>query len=298
MKPITQILFGGALTLPAIMLAQSFTGHYPIGVEGIKAASAPPAGFYLRDYNLLYYADRINDASGDDLGADLEAFVYANALRPIWISEAKLLGADFGMDAIVPLLYKNIAVGGNRDETFNLGDICVEPVILGWHGQRVDVTLAYGMWMPTGDVDPGTITGGTGQATWTHMITAGSTFFFDTEKTWAISALGRYEISYESTEYDITPGNVLSIEGGLSKTVSPGLDLGVIAYYQAQTTRDAGSDGVASSDDLDSVVAVGPELLWLWKQVGMFVSVRYGYEVMSEDRPQGHTGVITLTKRF
>ena len=299
MKYITQMLCGGALALPALVLAQpSFTGHYPVGVEGIKAGSVAPPGFYIRDYNLAYYSDRLNDAAGNEVPVDFEAFVYANAIRPIWVTDVKILGADFGMDAIVPFIYKNIAVGGGRDETFNLADICIEPVILAWHWQRMDLALAYGVWAPTGDVDAGDLTGGTGQGLWSHMITAGSTFYFDTEKTWAISALARYEINYESTDYDITPGNTLSLEGGLSKTLKPGLDLGVIAYYQAQTTDDAATDGVIASEDRDSVVAVGPELLWLWEKPGVFVSLRYAYEVMSEDRPQGHTGTITLTKRF
>jgi hypothetical protein len=299
MKHITPILFGGALVLPALVLAQpSFTGHYPIGVEGLKSGTLPPPGFYLRDYNLVYYADRLNDASGKEVPIDFEAFGYANAIRPIWITDFKILGASYGLDVLVPFIYKNVSVMGGRDEDFNLGDIFIEPITLSWHWQQADAGIGYGLWAPTGNPDPAGFTGGTGQGTWTHMMTAGGTLYFDQKKTWAFSALGRYEINYESSDYEITPGNALSIEGGLSKALSPTFELGVMAYYQAQTTRDAGSDGVASSADLDSVVAVGPEFVWLWKQAGMFVSVRYGYEVMSEDRPQGHTGTITLTKRF
>ena len=37
----------------------NFTGHYPAGVEGIKGGSLPPPGFYARDYNVFYYADRL-----------------------------------------------------------------------------------------------------------------------------------------------------------------------------------------------------------------------------------------------
>ena len=29
------------------------TGHYVAGVEGIKASTLPPPGFYLRDYNIV-----------------------------------------------------------------------------------------------------------------------------------------------------------------------------------------------------------------------------------------------------
>ena len=33
------------------------TGHYVNGVEGIKAATLPPPGFYYRLYNVFYNAD-------------------------------------------------------------------------------------------------------------------------------------------------------------------------------------------------------------------------------------------------
>lgn len=301
MKHKNLLRLGGALALPALVLAQpapSFTGHYPIGVEGLKSGTLPPPGFYLRDYNLGYYSDRLNDANGDEIDADFEAFAYANAIRPIWISEFKILGGSYGCDVLVPFIYKNIAAMGDRDETFNLGDIFIEPITLSWHWQQADLGLGYGLWAPTGNPDPGTLSGGTGQGTWTHMMTAGGTFYFDAQKSWSFSALGRYEISYESADYDITPGNVLSIEGGLGKQFSPTFEAGIWAYYQAQTTRDAGSDGVVASDALDSVIGVGPEVVFTIPKSALFISVRYAYEVMSEDRPQGHTGTITLTKRF
>jgi len=46
------------------------------------------------------------------------------------------------------------------------------------------------------------------------------------------------------------------------------------------------------------VVAVGPEVIWFWQKAKLFVSARYGYEVLAESRPQGHTGTLTLTKMF
>jgi len=299
-KSTTPLLcLGGALALPLLTLAQpSFIGLYPVGVEGLKSGTLPPPGFYLRDYNLAYYSDRLNDSRGDKVPVDFEAFVYANAIRPIWITDFKILGAYYGCDVLVPFLYKNVKVAGNRDDTFNLGDIFIEPVTLSWHWQRADAGLGYGIWAPTGNVDTGSLTGGTGQGTWTHMFTAGGTVYFDAEKTWALSALGRYEISHESDDYNITPGDVLSLEGGLSKAFSPAFEAGVWAYYQGQMTEDEGDYGVAVSSEKDHVVGIGPEVIWFWERAKLFVSLRYAYEVLAENRPEGHRGTLTLTKRF
>ena len=298
---VSGLLLAGAMAAPALTLAQpypSFTGHYPIGVEGLKSGTLPPPGFYLRDYNLFYGAGQVNDASGNEVDADFEAFVYANAIRPVWITDLKILGASYGLDVLVPLISKDVKVGGNRDNVFDLGDIFIEPVTLSWHFQQFDLGVGYGIWAPTGNVNEDSLTMGTGQGAWAHMITGGGTWYFDKQKTWALSALGRYEINYKSSDWNITPGDTLSIEGGLGKSLSPTFELGVQAHYQLQTTSDEGHDGVLADPDKDSVVAVGPEAIWFWQKAKLFISARYGYEVLAESRPQGHTGTLTLTKMF
>lgn len=297
---VSRLLVAGALAAPALSLAQpSFTGHYPIGVEGLKSGTLPPPGFYLRDYNLFYGAGQLNDSEGNKVdNVDFDAFVYANAIRPIWITNLKLLGANYGLDVLVPLIYKNVAAGGTRNELFDLGDIFVEPVTLSWHFQQFDLGIGYGIWAPTGNVETDSITMGTGQGCWSHMFTGGGTFYFDKEKTWSFSALGRYEINYKSSDWSITPGDTLSLEGGLGKALSPAFELGVQAHYQLQTTDDEAHDGVVADPNRDSTVAVGPEAVWFWEKAKLFISVRYGYEVLAESRPQGQTGTITLTKMF
>ncbi len=299
-KSLTQhLLRGGALALPALALAQpSFTGLYPIGVEGLKSGTLPPPGFYLRDYNLAYYSDRLNDSRGDKVPVDVEAFVYANAIRPIWISDFQILGAHYGCDVLIPFLYKNVKVGNTRDDTFNLGDIFIEPLTLSWRWQRADAGVGYGIWAPTGDVDLNRVTGGTGQGSWTHMFTAGGTLYLDTTKSWALSALGRYEISHRSDDYDITPGDVLSLEGGLSKSFTPAFEAGIWAFYQGQMTDDEAHGSAVASTVRDHLVGVGPEAVWFWQKPGLFVSLRYSYEVLAENRTEGHRGTLTLTKNF
>jgi hypothetical protein len=63
-------------------------------------------------------------------------------------------------------------------------------------------------------------------------------------------------------------------------------------------TEDEANGAIPASDNKDNVVGVGPEFVWFWQKAGLFVSLRYGYEVLAEDRPQGHRGTLTLTKKF
>ena len=86
------ILGAGLLALPQVIQAQP-TAHYVPGIEGLKAASLPPPGIYLRDYNVFYYSDRLNDSQGNSIpGTDPKAFIYANVPRVLWITDTKLLG--------------------------------------------------------------------------------------------------------------------------------------------------------------------------------------------------------------
>ncbi|MBK9139844.1 MAG: transporter [Verrucomicrobia bacterium] len=266
--------------------------HYPIGVEGIKGGSLPPPGVYLRDYNLFYWADQVNDHHGDKLPVDFDLFVYAQAPRLIWITDFKILGGSYGMDTLIPFIYTDLSAGPYSDSKFDLGDIFFEPITLSWHWKQFDLGVGYGFWAPTGNrgepVDAG-------KGFWGHMLTLGGTWFPDQQKTWALSALGRYEINHEMEDAPITPGNEISLEWGLSKALSKSWEVGAIGYWQQQLTGDSGS---GASGELDSVWGLGPEIVWSCGKCMTFVSARYIYEIEASSRPQGHTATLTLTKRF
>jgi hypothetical protein len=297
MRLQTIVLAGTLLALPSLLHAQapppSFTGHYVPGVEGIKAASLPPPGFYLRDYNAFYSAGRVNQPNGHKAPLDFDAFVYANVVRGIWVTGWQVLGGNFVMDALVPFQYTDLQVNAKHDSDFGLGDICLEPAVISWHGPQWDAAVAYSLWLPTGESQPGSAEPGKGF--WGHMLTAGATVYLDKDKTWALSILNRYEFNQEETDTNITPGDQWTLEWGLSKSVKPTVDLGVVGYYQRQTSADAGSGAAHARDE---VLAVGPEINAFWPELGLFTSLRYNYEVMAEDRPQGQTIVLTLTKVF
>ena len=119
------------ITLSGIAVAGE-TGHYVNGVEGIKGASLPPPGFYWRIYNVYYHSDLLTDKDGDEANVGLDLNVYGLTNRFIWISDMKFLGADYGADVIIPLVYTDIEIKalGLEDDVFGLADIAVEPIVL------------------------------------------------------------------------------------------------------------------------------------------------------------------------
>lgn len=302
LKPILThklLLFTCLLALPAITQAQP-TAHYVPGVEGIKGASLPPPGIYFRDYNYFYTADQLNDAAGNKIApADLDAFTYGNIPRVLWITDTRFLGGFVGVDALLPLVYQqasaNTAPPRFNNSTFGVGDLFAEGT-LSWHLNQFDFAVGSGVWAPTGNspTSPGPSTM-PGQGYWDFMQTAGVTWYIDTNKTWAVSALNRYEFNTEQRHTHISPGQAYTLEWGISKTLAQVIDVGPVGYYQQKVTTDRGP---GASGARDRVAAVGPEINVAFPKPMLFVSVRYLYEFMAESRAQGQAVTLTLTKRF
>jgi hypothetical protein len=279
-------LFAGVLSTQA----QAITGgHYPAGVEGIKGASLPPTGLYLRDYSVFYSSHTYADGP-----SDFSVFAFVNAPRLVWMTELEILGARYGMDVLMTYAYMDWSVGSMKDDFAGIGDMQIEPLLLAWEFDRFDLATGYALWIPTGDFDltrPDLISKGF----WSHMLTLGGTWYPGTgeDKSWAVSMLNRYEFCHEQQKTDIDPGQVYTAEWGVSKSLSPGLDVGLIGYYQQQVTEDRGR---TASDKLDRKLGVGPEISAFWPKIGLFTSIRYAYEFGAVERAEGHLVAITLTK--
>ena len=291
---VRSVLILGFAALATALQAQP-TAHYVPGVEGIKAATLPPPGWYVRDYSVAYFADQLNSGSGNNAHVpNFQAFTYANVPRVIWITDTKLLGANVGVDALVPLVYQNVRAGGYSSGTFGVGDLFAEST-LSWHLQQFDFSTALGVWMPTGEsAAPPTTRAGLGY--WTPRWTGGATWYADEEKTWAVSALCRYELNTEQRDTHVTRGDAITLEWGVSKTLQKVIDVGVVGYYQQKVSDDTGPSAFVTPQD--RVAAAGPEISVAFPKQMFFVSCRYLYEFVAENRAQGHTIALTLTKRF
>jgi len=288
-RPLSGLFTALLLTLPVAAGPFPVGAHYPVGSEGIRAASLPPPGFYLRDYNMGYYANEFGRVP-----IDFHAAGYVNAPRAIWFPGVTLLGADYGMDVIIPFGYREMKINGQKFDDFGLGDVAVEPLLLSWHLPRFDFSLGYAIWAPTGDFDtsnPAKL----GQGYCGHMATFGATAYLDTERTWAFSVLNRYEISHEQRHTHLTPGQFLTTEFGLSKTLAKTVDLGVIGYTQQQTTDERGT---GASNERSRVIGLGPEISLAFPSIMTFASLRYVREFEAAYRPEGHLLALTVTKRF
>lgn len=234
MHKMKAALAAALITLAPAALA---AGHYVTGVEGIQAASVPPPGVYYLGYLVDYNIGSVSGAPGNNTGT-----VTALANRAVWVTHAKILGADYGVEAIVPLQATSLTFGGiGIDSTSRgVGDVYVGPVVLGWHGSNWDGVFALGEWLDNGSyssTDPSSIGLGYRSTMWT----VGGTFYPDQARKWSASMLARFETNTSQKDTGVTPGDGLSIEWGIARQIAGGNQIGLVGYYQGQTGSNSGA---------------------------------------------------------
>lgn len=285
-----------ALCVVSSVFAQD-TSHYPPGAEGIKAASIPGPGQYLKWYNFYYEANKLKDSNRKTSPGRFNVGAFASAPRLIWITEKKFLGADYGWDILVPLIYTDIDISsaGIGNSHTGIGDIYVEPFLFGWHKDRWDVGAAAGFWAPTGDFDVGN-PANAGKDFWTGMFTLGATRFLGDEKQWSVSALGRWETNTKRNKIAIRPGDDFHIEWGIGRNINKVWDVGVSGYMHWQVSDDAGADVTYDGTIHDRFYSIGPEVQYFYQPANLFFQLRYQFEIDARDRPEGRNLVFSFVK--
>ena len=281
----------------AVIMVANAEEHYVNGVEGIKAASLPPPGFYWRLYGAYYNADEMRDDSGDKQDIGFDVSVYALVNRFIWSTPVEMLGGNYVCDIIIPALQVDLKMDVadyDKDRT-GLGDICVEPFVLAWHGARYDAAFGLAGYLPTGKYDKDEIAN-PGKGMWTGMLTLGGTYYLDADKTWSASILSRYETHSKIEGRDYTPGDDFHFEWGIGKTIAKVWDVGIAGYCQWQVTENKGDE--APYTKKNRVFAIGPEVVYFIQKAGLFASIRSEWEFEARNHSQGTMTALTLTKIF
>ncbi|MBU2487954.1 MAG: transporter [Proteobacteria bacterium] len=297
------------ICLPLFILfsaSSALAAHYEPGVEGVMAATTPPPGIHWRMYNAWMDADTLNNDDGDEANLEFDIKVFANVNRLVWGSKTRLLGADWGMDVVIPLINADLSIkvpsGPSLvdESSFGLGDITVEPLWMTWRLSRFDISGGLALVIPTGSWDAQEALN-TGEGYWSGMLTLGATWYMDEAKAWTASVLTRTLVHSEQEDTDITPGAGFVAEWGVGKSFMAGKNLqirpGVAGFGQWQLTEDSG--GSANKDAQVRKYGIGPEVNFFWLPPCLFqANLRVLQEFGAQSTSEGYQVVLTLTKSF
>lgn len=150
------LVAAGSLAAQSALAAENWTTRLPGVTEGLASGALPPAGFYLVNDTLYTPTDLYND-KGDKAGVKLDAFV--DVPIGLWVSDFKILGANYGAAIAVPFDHVSTHAGSRSGGT-NLGsgagmyDPLVIPLWLSWKlPYDFHVSANLGVWVPIGTFD-------------------------------------------------------------------------------------------------------------------------------------------------
>jgi hypothetical protein len=290
-----------------------FNGSHTLGDFGVQSGTQPMPGFYLAGFFYRYDTDKVLDRNGDRIVFDpaSPSSLGIHAFAPIawYVSKAKVLGANYGVMAVLPFANGTIEVpaAGLESTTGNqLADLYIRPIDLGWRTPRADVVAGLGFYAPSGEYELGG-SENTGRGMWTTEPFVGTTVFLDTARTVSLATTASWEIHGKKKDTDIKVGQILSLEGGAGKSfLGGGLIIGAAYYAQWKLTRDdiaslglpGGSTLFLELQNKHRVFAFGPDVtLPVASKTKLFslVNIRYLWESAVKTKTQGQSLVITAT---
>jgi hypothetical protein len=297
-------------------------GHFAPGVLNIRDFLVPDPGFYYIQYFVWYNADTFRDRHGDkansinagpvtlNVDTEVDSLILAPAF--VWVSPWKFLGAryaaqivpTFGNTSVQAALRTETGFGEDVDESqFGVGDLYVKPVWLGWDGTHYSVAAGYGFYAPVGKYDNGDADN-IGLGFWTHEFQVATAWYPWESRGTAVTLAGTYEIHSEIDDVNITPGDRVSLNWGISqylplnKANSLLLEVGALGYSQWQVEKDSGSDVDTRFNPKDQVHAAGGQIGLLYAPWNAFVQFHGLQEFGAEARFEGQFFTWTIGKGF
>lgn len=257
---------------------------YPHGSDNFTAGVVPPPGTYGMVFASHYSADRVNDSNGNDLR--LPGFkVTVNAVAPrfIWVPGNKILGGDFSVHTIVPVVDVDVSVAGQSQRKTGLGDITTG-VGLGYHhSANLHSVVAVDFFLPTGRYQKGDLAN-IGRNAFAFEPVYVLTYVDPNGFNGDIKA--GYTFNTRNKDTDYRSGQEFHFDYALGWGFGNGVTAGVGGYVYQQVTvdRQAGAD-LANSKG--KAFAIGPSVKWDSGK-GWFVTLKWQKETMVENRAAGN----------
>lgn len=289
--------------------ASPFTaGHYVPGVWNIRDFATPPPGFYILDYNMFITGSKFFDSEGNQVTEivrpnskttlDIDVGGYITAPTFFYASKFKILGGtylagfvppfttinlDLAYDAVAEIIRDTITQSGSVSGNVNgFSDMTFLPFGLSWASEMLNLTVAYSLVAPTGRYTPGG-SDNIGLGYWTNMFQAFSYVYpmkikGKPSQAMAIMTALTYEINSKIHDVNVSPGNRITVEYGISQYLSPIFEIGIMGGNNFQITEDKGTSVWWNSSILDQMGYIGFQMSGWPIKNKLYTSLKYNIE--------------------
>ena len=292
---VATAVFLSPVALTGTALAtESGGGAYPNGAEDFMGGALPPPGTYFKNYLTYYTASEFKDNKGHDLIPDFKLKVVADVLRFVHVTNYKFLGADWAVQAVIPVVYQDVTLGGWSDDRFGLGDIIVDPIVLGWHSKNIHVTAGLDIYIPVGSYNEDRLAN-LGRNYWTFEPVLGITYLSDCG--FELSTKFMYDFNTENDDTNYESGQEFHFDYTIGYHVNKQWAVGIGGYYYYQTTEDEKNGVKQSSDGFEGrVFSIGPVVQYGYKN--MSFTLKWQPEFEARNRPEGDKFWFNLAYAF
>jgi hypothetical protein len=272
-------------------------GVYPLGLSAINSGVSAAPGLTYNNSFLFYARDEQRGGNGEVLATGQQA-VLLDMNTLLWASGqqiATLGNARFSSAATIPIANNSLSSStqGAISGGGGLGDIYLQPVILGWHQDRADIRGIVGVLAPTGKFEAGA-KDNVGNGYWTPVIAVGETFYLSADRATTISAFQMYEFHTTQSGTQIRPGETFDLDYSVMRAfrfhAESRLQVGVIGYGAWQTTAKTGP-GITPAEEAQRYrvngLGVGMNLLLPTQKVTL--SLKYFDEFSNRWTYQGYS---------
>jgi hypothetical protein len=275
-------------------------------MSATNSGVTPEPGFTYSNLFLFYSRDQLKGPNGEVLATGQNS-VMMDMNSFVWVAGehiGTLGGARFSASATLPMANNSLTsdAQGALSGGGGFADSYYQPFILGWQKKFADLRAVYGFLAPTGRFDPAA-NNNVGSGYWTHVASAGETFYPTANKNTAVSAFQMYEFHGTQQGTHIHPGQNVDLDYSVTQVfaVTSGLRLqmGLAGYGQWQTTDKSGptiTPGQATAHY--SVNALGFASNVILPGRGVSVGAKYFKEFSNRSTFQGYSLQISATISF
>ena len=302
--PSARITLSLTCLLCALQALAQERGQWILGSAGLECGSQPPPGVYYSELLTFYSADKLETTNGQGVPINGSLSLVIDQITLGWVSNFKIFNGNYGFDLQPSISQGNLELNsGNIHPATGFGDLNTEPIILGWSPDRFDILASLVLVLPTGKYGYGSLED-TGRGQWTLMPSVGSTFYFDEQKRFSVSARTLVELPLtdrRNTTY--RQGPFLDLEYSVGASLMQGLlQCGIVGYAGYQLSSGSGSDSGGNLDGLlTRIHALGPQVgvnIHLRSDVELNLCIRDYFEFAAQATTQGNSLFSGATLKF
>jgi hypothetical protein len=247
------LLIASLVSAQSAQATEGASSNLTLGATTFTTPVFPEPGLYYSAYLNQYNSTRLNDSAGHTLIPDFKLSATVEYNQFAYITPFNFNGVQLAVGAVVPFAWVNENAAGQHQFVRGMGDVLLQPIMLGWRSGNVHAALVQGLYAPTGEYKPADLLS-LGRNTWQYQpqlslgyidpagIEATSTVTFNK------SRLNKKPMAFFANPFGSAyqSGNELAIDFALGYNVTPHFEAGITGYVYQQTSDDKLADPAAN----------------------------------------------------